>query len=62
MTHRTRKRKSSRNCVPLNELASRMLAQKREASMETTKFEYLTIKYLGFYSKDGENCYYTLSE
>lgn len=47
------KRKSSRNCIRLNELTLKIQAQKREASLATTKFEYLTIKYLGFFSKDG---------
>ncbi|KAK7590161.1 hypothetical protein V9T40_001774 [Parthenolecanium corni] len=53
MTHRTRKRKSSRSCVKIDNLAERMVAQKRETSLATTKFEFLTIKYLGFFSKDG---------
>ncbi|XP_065211884.1 polycomb protein Suz12 [Planococcus citri] len=50
---RKSKRKSSRSYFKVDSLLPRIEAQTRLASLVNPTFEYLTIKYLGFFNKEG---------
>lgn len=53
MMKKTVRRKSSPLDFYISKLQSRIEAQTRDASLVTTTYQFLTIKYLGFSSKDG---------
>lgn len=55
MMRKPKKHKTSRNYFRLDSLMSRMEEQTRQASLVNASFEYLTIKYLGFFNKEGKH-------
>lgn len=54
MSRKPKKHKSSRKDFKLDVLLPRIKAQTHEASLVTTAYKFLTIKYLGFFSKEGK--------